>query len=80
MTRILVKRRYNAAKVKTFKFPNDLENFDCLIITVDHKQFKIPKNVLQKRLKKCRFIIDHDGAWKKYNLNNYYLSGEHGWI
>ena len=74
------KEIYNAAKVKTFKFPNDLENFDCLIITVDHKQFKIPKNVLQKRLKKCRFIIDHDGAWKKYNLNNYYLSGEHGWI
>ena len=74
------KEIYNAAKVKTFKFPNDLENFDCLIITVDHKQFKIPKNVLQKRLKKCRFIIDHDGVWKKYNLNNYYLSGEHGWI
>lgn len=74
------KEIYNAVKVKTFKFPNDLENFDCLIITVDHKQFKIPKNVLQKRLKKCRFIIDHDGAWKKYNLNNYYLSGEHGWI
>ncbi len=74
------KEIYNAAKVKTFKFPNDLENFDCLIITVDHKQFKIPKNVLQKRLKRCKFIIDHDGAWKKYNLNNYYLSGEHGWI
>ena len=29
---------------------------------------------------KCKFIIDHDGAWKNYNLNNYYLSGEHGWI
>ena len=71
---------YNAAKVKTFKFPKDLKNFDCLIITVDHKQFRIPKKILQKNLKKCKFIIDHDGAWKNYNLNNYYLSGEHGWI
>ena len=74
------KEIYNAAKVKTFKFPKDLKNFDCLIITVDHKQFRIPKKILQKNLKKCKFIIDHDGAWKNYNLNNYYLSGEHGWI
>ena len=32
-------------------------------------------------LKNCKFIIDHDGAWKKYNLkNNYHLSGDNGWI
>ena len=42
---------------------------------------KIKKKVLEKHLKNCKLIIDHDGAWKKYNLkNNYHLSGDHGWI
>ena len=72
---------YDAVKVKTFNFPKDLSTFDCLIVTVDHKQFKIKKKILEKYLKKCKLIIDHDGAWKKYNLkNNYHLSGDHGWL
>ena len=75
------KEIYDAAKVKTFSFPKDLPKFDCLIISVDHKQFKIPKKILEKYLKNCKLIIDHDGAWKKYNLkNNYHLSGDNGWI
>ena len=75
------KEIYDATKVKTFSFPKDLPNFDCLIISVDHKQFKIPKKILEKYLKNCKLIIDHDGAWKKYNLkNNYHLSGDNGWI
>ena len=75
------KEIYDAVKVKTFNFPKDLSTFDCLIVTVDHKQFKIKKKILEKYLKKCKLIIDHDGAWKKYNFkNNYHLSGDHGWL
>ncbi len=75
------KEIYNAVKVKTFNFPKDLPKFDCLIVTVDHKQFKIHKKVLYKYLKNCKLIIDHDGAWKKYGLkNNYYLTGDREWI
>ena len=75
------KEIYNAVKVKTFNFPKDLSSFDCLIVTVDHKQFKIQKKILEKYLKNCKLIIDHDGAWKKYNLKkNYHLSGDNGWI
>ena len=75
------KEIYDAARVKTFSFPKDLPNFDGLILSVDHKQFKIRKKILEKYLTKCKLIIDHDGAWKKYNLkNNYHLSGDHGWI
>ena len=71
----------DAVKVGTFKFPNELRKFDCLIVTVDHKQFKIPKKVLKKYLKKCKLIIDHDGAWENYDLgSNYHLSGDTGWI
>ena len=75
------KEIYNTAKVKTFNFPKELQNFDCIIVSVDHKQFNIPKKILEKYIKKCKLIIDHDGAWKKYNLkNNYHLSGDNGWI
>ena len=75
------KEIYDAAKVRTFNFPKDLLNFDCLIISVDHKQFKIRKKTLEKYLKNCKLIIDHDGAWKKYDLkNNYHLSGDRGWL
>ena len=42
----LEKEIYDAAKVKTFSFPKDLPKFDCLIISVDHKQFKIRKKIL----------------------------------
>ena len=75
------KEIYEAAKVKVFNFPKDLTNFDCLIISVDHKQFKLPKKILENHTKNCKLIIDHDGAWKKYNLkNNYHLSGDDGWL
>ena len=71
----------DAVNIGTFKFPNELRKFDCLIVTVDHKQFKIPRKVLKKYLKKCKLIIDHDGAWKNYDLgSNYHLSGDTGWI
>tara|TARA_A100001015_G_scaffold201739_1_gene225250 strand:- start:1969 stop:3282 length:1314 start_codon:yes stop_codon:yes gene_type:complete len=71
----------DAVGLETFKFPNELIDFDCLIVTVIHKQFKIPKKKLKKYLKNCKFIIDHDGAWKNYNLENFYhLSGDSGWI
>ena len=38
----------NILGVKTFKFPQGLKQFDCIIIAVDHKQFKISKLKLQK--------------------------------
>ena len=71
----------DTVNVSTFKFPSELRKFDCLIVAVDHKQFKISKKVLKKYLKKCKLIIDHDGAWKNYNLgSHYHLSGDTGWI
>ena len=75
------KEIHKAVKVKTFNFPKDLPKFDCIIVSVDHKQFKMKKHILEKYLKNCKLIIDHDGTWKKYNLkNNYHLTGDRGWI
>jgi len=71
----------NILGIKTFKFPDDLTKFDCVIVSVDHKRFKIPALKLKKYLKNCKYIIDHDGTWKNYDLgSNYHLSGDTGWI
>ena len=75
------KEIFEAVKVKTFKFPEELKKFDGLIVSVNHKQFNISKKVLEKNIKNCKLIIDHDGAWKKYSLkNNYHLTGDREWI
>ncbi len=75
------KEIHKAVKVKTFNFPKDLPKFDCIIVSVDHKQFKMKKYILEKYLKNCKLIIDHDGTWKDYNLkNNYHLTGDRKWI
>ena len=70
-----------AVNVETFKFPQQLTKFDCLIVTVNHKQFRISRSKLKKYLKNCKFIIDHEGAWQNYNLaDKYYLTGASGWL
>ena len=70
-----------AVNVETFKFPHQLTKFDCLIVTVNHKQFRISPGKLKKYLKNCKFIIDHEGAWQNYKLaDKYYLTGASGWL
>lgn len=70
-----------ATGVETFKFPNNLTKFDCIIVTVNHKQFRIPPEKLKRHIGDCKFIIDHEGAWKDYKLGNkYHLTGDSGWL
>ena len=70
-----------AVNVETFEFPNDLTKFDCLIVTVNHKQFRISPEKLKRYLRNCKFIIDHEGAWQNYNLADiYHLTGANGWL
>ena len=62
-------------------FQNEKTQIWCIIELQCVTRFKIPKKVLKKYLKKCKIIIDHDGAWKNYDLgSNYHLSGDTGWI
>jgi nucleotide sugar dehydrogenase len=70
-----------ATGVETFKFPNQLTKFDCIIVTVNHKQFRILPNYLRRYLNNCKLIIDHEGAWENYNLGEkYHLTGDRGWL
>ena len=70
--------------IKTFQFPENLEKFDCIVVSVDHNKFKIGEKNLKKYLKKCKTILDNNGIWKNYNFNNlridYHVSGDKGWL
>ena len=70
--------------IKVFKFPENILNFDCLVVTVDHNKFKINHNILKRYLGKCKFILDNNGIWKNYNLNNsklvYCMAGDKNWL
>jgi len=74
---------YDAVKIKTFNFPKDLTGFDCLIVAVDHKEFKISSKKLNRFTSNLKFILDNMGVWKDNKLNKlieYHISGDKNWI
>ena len=69
--------------IQTFKYPEDLKLFDCLIISVDHKLFKKNFNKTKKYLNNCKFILDNMGVWKDFEIPDnitYKISGNTNWI
>ena len=69
--------------LKTFKFPQGLKSFDCIVLSVDHSQFKKKFELTRKYIKGCKYILDNMGVWKNLNLPKkieYKISGEKNWI
>lgn len=78
------KEIYEILRVKSFRFPQDLKQFDCLILAVDHDIFKKNTNLTFKNLNKVNFILDNNGVWENFKNKlkkyNYHVSGNTGWI
>lgn len=69
--------------VRSFKYPNQLSIFDCIVITVDHNEFKANLKNVKNYLSNCKYILDNMGIWKNMNLPKkivYKISGEENWI
>ena len=70
--------------IKTFEFPKNLSNFDCLVVSIDHDRFKIGERTLKKYLGECKMILDNNGIWKNYNFSNsktvYHIAGDENWL
>ena len=70
--------------IRSFKFPKDLKIFDCLIISVDHDEFKNNLDKTLRYIKKIRYILDNNGVWEKakdqLKQYNYHVSGDKDWI
>ena len=69
--------------IDTFAFPNDLNKFDAIVVSVDHDEFKETKTI-PSNLKNCKYILDNLGIWEKLNLSQlgieYHVSGDKNWI
>ncbi len=72
----------NILGTETFSFPEDLNNFDAIVVAVDHSQFDDER--IKKSLNSCKYILDNTGIWKKYFKNSneieYHLCGDKGWL
>ncbi len=69
--------------VKSFKYPHGLSAFDCIVISIDHKEFKSNTKSIIRHLSKCKYILDNMKVWEKINFPKritYKISGEKNWI
>ena len=70
--------------VKSFRYPQGLKRFDCIVVAVDHNIFKNNTNIIFKNFKEVKFILDNNGVWEKFKTKlkkyNYHISGSSGWI
>ena len=74
---------YKIANVKSFKYPKDLSKFDCIVISIDHEEFKTNIKGIVKYLSNCKYILDNMKVWEKINFPKritYKISGEKNWI
>ena len=55
------------ARVETFSYPNDLTNFDAVIVAVPHSEYtETPVPTLTRSLDRGTLVIDAEGAWDSY--------------
>jgi len=71
---------------QSFSFPNDLAQFDCILIVAGHRAYRaIPETQLKGHLKKCKLIIDNlEETWKNYDWASsgvrYSVAGQENWL
>ena len=70
---------------EAFTFPEDLKEFDAVLIVADHQHYKFtPHKTILDSLKKCRVILDNTEIWKDINFKkadiDYHIAGDAGWL
>jgi nucleotide sugar dehydrogenase len=74
---------HNITKAGVFSFPEGLAEFDTILINADHMKYRYtPYANITKSLKKCKLILDNNGAWKKMRLDEieYHEAGDRNWL
>jgi UDP-N-acetyl-D-mannosaminuronic acid dehydrogenase len=71
--------------VDTFRFPQDLGEFDVILIVADHREYQaVPRGQVMANLKRCRLILDNTGIWRELDLAEkgieYHLAGTAHWL
>ncbi len=73
--------------VPTFPFPKGLNDFDCVVLVVDHKEYDLGQGpAATKNLSRCKLILDNTGLWSKHRDDfrakgiRYRLAGDDNWL
>ena len=71
--------------VETFRFPDDLGEFDTILIVADHRDYQaVPQNKILSHLKNCKFILDNTGIWCGFDFARngieYHPAGTENWL
>jgi len=69
----------------TFRFPEDLGEFDAVLVVADHRDYQaVPRGQILANLKKCKFILDNVGIWDDFNFGEvgieYHVAGTEHWL
>lgn len=79
-----IKDKFN--NVDTIHFPNDLLDYDGIIIVANNKCYDIPFDIIENYVKNCVLILDNHGVWDRHkeNFNDmgmlYYRFGNGGFF
>jgi UDP-N-acetyl-D-mannosaminuronate dehydrogenase len=70
---------------ETFRFPDELVQFDTVLIVADHRGYQaIPYNKVLSNLKNCKLILDNAGIWSGFDFARagieYHLAGTENWL
>jgi nucleotide sugar dehydrogenase len=71
---------------ETFRFPEGLSEFDCVLIVAGHRFYRaIPEHELKRHLSGCRLVIDNlEETWKQFDWGNfrarYVVAGDKNWL
>jgi len=70
----------------TFTFPEDLRDFDCIIIVAGHRIYKaVPEARLVSHLKNCKLVLDNlEETWRTFDWPStgieYHVAGDRNWL
>jgi len=69
--------------VESFKFPEGLKEFDCIVLVTGHMMYNYTsKKRIIENLKNCKIILDNLGAWKNIDFSpiEYHEAGDSRWL
>ena len=68
---------------ETFSFPDELNQFDTVLIVSGHSKYRYTNHEhIKRKLKKCKLILDNAGIWRNINFGpiKYHEAGSKDWL
>ncbi|MCI0790280.1 MAG: nucleotide sugar dehydrogenase [Chloroflexi bacterium] len=76
---------YKIAGTDTFDFPDDLDEFDAVLLVAGHREYRLSNHRdILPHLSNCRLVLDNSGFWKEVDFDSkgieYFVPGNAHWM